>query len=107
MRVQDQLDQCLGQNESLLRFIDGERKRYDDLLSAFLNLSQGPEQYQETTPPEPVETPPSVVLDAIAKTFPGDAAIYAANLSYVWSQKHRWEDDAERLAQEILTGETV
>lgn len=110
LRTQDQLDQCLGQNETLLKFCDGERERYDDLLSAFLNVTQRDDEPWQPTASvdiEPLESPPKAVLDAIARTFPGDDTIRSANMAYAYSQAHRWTDDAELIAQEILQGDTV
>lgn len=108
LRTQDQLDQCLGQNETLLKFCDSERARYDQLLSAFLNVTQRDEDtWNEPQVIDPIASPPKPVMDAIGRTFPGDDAIRSANMAYAYSQQHRWADDAERLANEILQGETV
>ncbi len=92
----NRLDMVLAENERLLGLLKLALARRPKAKPAIV----------EAVPPSDPDTPPSVVMAAIAATFPGDQGVYAANFTYAMSQRHRWETQAEELADEIVKGRT-
>ena len=87
----------------VMKLVLDENKR----LSALLRLSlRGRARALQpvTQPPIVHDEPPVEVMAAIDNTFPGDTAIRSINLSYAYSQKHRWENEAREIADEIIKG---
>lgn len=123
----DRLDQVLGENERLLKLLEDERGRNQDMAACVIDTLRealGMEQTKETpltytttqagngtitysTPSiwaGALPEMPKVIEEAIQSTFPDDAVIQEANRKYAYSQESRWDSYAKEIADEIRQG---
>lgn len=110
----DRLDQVLGENERLLKLLEDERNRNQDMaacvidtLREALGMDQPKPIPSDGIPGAQVPFTPQMPKEidaAIAETFPDDTVIRSANIKYAYSQQHRWEGYATEIADEIRQG---
>ena len=105
--IWDRLNELESENERLVTALERSRQRYESLVDRMLEMKR--DGFARPGPGQPVALPvvaplPAVIQGALDNTFPGDKQIYAANLTYALSQRHRWDREAVEVAEEIQNG---